>query len=57
MANTDVTSAPLFGSASKRDVEAIQKRMNAFTEKLLQDAKSAREILRKTGATNEQVAD
>lgn len=57
MANTDVTSAPLFGSASRRDVEAIQKRMNAFTEKLVQDAKVAREILRKTGATDDKTND
>jgi hypothetical protein len=53
MANTKVTSAPLFGSASPGEVKAIQKRMQIYTQRLIKDAERARKVLRETGATDD----
>lgn len=50
MANKDVSSAPLFGRASAKEVKDIQESMDAYTARLLKDAKAAREVLRRTGA-------
>lgn len=49
MANK-VTSAPLFGSPTSQEVEAIQKHMQAFTAKVVKNADKARKLLEDTGA-------
>jgi hypothetical protein len=50
MANKRVTSAPLFGRASNKEVKDIQESMDAYTARLLKNAEAAREVLRRTGA-------
>lgn len=50
MTNKRTTSVPLFGSATPREVEAIQKEMNAFTAKLVKKTDQARKLLEETGA-------
>jgi hypothetical protein len=56
MANKRVTSEPLFGRASPKDVKAIQKHMTAHTAQLLKNADAARAVLRQTGAAEEPKA-
>jgi hypothetical protein len=52
MANKRITSEPLFGRATAKDVKAIQKHMDAHTARLLKNADKAREVLRRTGAAD-----
>jgi hypothetical protein len=49
MANK-TSSAPLFGSPTPKEVEAIQKHMQAFTAKVVKNADKARKLLEDTGA-------
>jgi len=49
MANK-VSSAPLFGSPTPTEVEAIQKHMQAFTANVVKNAARARKLLEETGA-------
>jgi hypothetical protein len=45
-----ISSAPLFGSPTPEEVEAIQKHMQAFTTKVIKDADKARKLLEDIGA-------
>jgi hypothetical protein len=45
-----ISSATLFGSPTPKEVEAIQKHIQAFTTKVLQNADKARKLLEDTGA-------
>lgn len=49
MANK-VSSAPLFGSPTREEVEAIQKHMHAFTAKVVKNPDKARKLLEDIGA-------
>lgn len=49
MANT-VSSAPLFGSPTREEVEAIQQHMQDFTAKVVKNADKARKLLEDIGA-------
>lgn len=49
MANK-VSSAPLFGAPTARQVEDIQKHMKAFADKLAKDPDKLRKVLEATGA-------
>jgi hypothetical protein len=49
MANK-VSSAPLFGSSSPKEIAAIQKHMEAFTANVAKDPVKARRLLEETGA-------
>jgi hypothetical protein len=44
------SSAPLFGSPTTKEVEAIQKHIQAFTTKVVKNADKARKLLEDTGA-------
>lgn len=50
MTNKRVTSAPLFGRASAKEVKDIQASMDAYTARVLKNAEAARAVLRRTGA-------
>jgi hypothetical protein len=49
MANK-ASSAPLFGSPTREEVEAIQKHMQDFTTKAVTNAAKARQLLEDIGA-------
>jgi hypothetical protein len=49
MANK-VSSAPLFGSPTREEIEAIQKHMEAFTANVVKNADKARKLLEDVGA-------
>jgi hypothetical protein len=49
MANK-ATSAPLFGSPTREEVEAIQKHMQDFTGKVVKSADRTRKLLEDIGA-------
>jgi hypothetical protein len=49
MANK-VSSAPLFGSATREEVAAVEKHMQDFTAKVVKDAGKARKLLEDIGA-------
>jgi hypothetical protein len=51
MANKRVTSAPLFGSASKKEVTDIQREIRDFTSKATRDRALAEDLLRRTGVS------
>jgi hypothetical protein len=45
-----ISSAPLFGTPTATEVEAIQKHIQAFTTKVVKNADKARKLLEDTGA-------
>lgn len=49
MANK-VSSAPLFGSPTSNDVEAIQRHMREFSARVAKNKKRARKLLEDVGA-------
>ena len=49
MANK-VSSAPLFGSPTREEVEAIQEHTHAFTAKVVKNPDKARKLLEDIGA-------
>ncbi len=49
MANK-ASSAPLFGSPTRGEIEAIQKHMHDFTAKVVKDPDKARKLLEEIGA-------
>jgi hypothetical protein len=47
MANTRVTSTPLFGSPTGRQVKAVQDEIDAYTAKLIKNVSKARKVFEK----------
>jgi hypothetical protein len=56
MANK-VSSAPLFGSATREEVAAVEKHMQDFTAKVVKDAGRARKLLEDIGAVAPDAGD
>lgn len=54
MANKRVTSSPLFGSASPKEVTDIQKEIQDFTSRAARTRLAAQDLLRRAGVSPEE---
>jgi hypothetical protein len=54
MANKPITSSPLFGSASPKEVTDIQQEIQEFTSKAARTRAAAKDLLRRAGVPSEK---
>ena len=54
MANKVVSSSPLFGSASPKEVKDIQQEIHEFTSKAARTRAAAIDLLRRAGVPSEE---